>query len=162
MLAIQTILYPTDLSRQSEAAFDVACALAREGGARVVVLHVERPPLTTMGGIAGVPPLPTEYDRETVCQELSCIKPPEAGISVEHRLEYGEPESIILAVAEEIGADLIVMSTHGRTGLRRLLMGSVAEHVVRHASCPVLTVRTPVEMLASSPSAAEEKVSTRM
>jgi nucleotide-binding universal stress UspA family protein len=113
-----------------------------------------------MGGIAGVPPLPTEYDREAVRAGLNRIQPPEAGISLEHRLGYGEPGSTILAVAEEIGADLIVMGTHGRTGLRRLLMGSVAEHVVRHASCPVLTVRTPVEMLSSSHSVAEERVST--
>ena len=62
-------------------------------------------------------------------------------------------------MARELGADLIVMGTHGRTGLRRLLMGSVAERVVREAPCPVLTVRTPVEMLASSP-AARETVST--
>lgn len=160
MLAIQTILYPTDLSQQSEAAFDVVCALAREGQARVVVLHVERPPLTSMGGIAGVPPLPSEYDRARQGEVLQRIQAPEASIPVEHRLAYGEPEAVILQVAEEIGADLIVMSTHGRTGLRRLLMGSVAEHIVRHASCPVLTVRTPVEALAASATVAEEKLVT--
>ena len=59
----------------------------------------------------------------------------------------------------ETGADLIVMGTHGRTGLRRLLMGSVAEQVVRKATCPVLTVRTPVQTLSLLPSAAEETVS---
>jgi len=160
VLAISTILYPTDFSEEAATAFDVACALAREGQARVVVLHVERPPLATLGGTAGVPPLPNEYDRERLEEQLRLIRAPEAGIQVEHRLEFGEPEAVILAVAEQIGADLIIMGTHGRTGLRRLLMGSVAEHIVRRASCPVLTVRTPVEMLASSPPAVEQVVST--
>jgi universal stress protein A len=156
MLVIQTILFPTDFSRQAESAFDVACALAREGRARVVVLHVERPPLTTLGGTGGVPPLPSEYDLERAREHLYHIQAPEAGIAVEHRLEHGDPEAVILAVAEEIGADLIVMGTHGRTGLRRLLMGSVAEHIVRHAPCPVLTVRNPQAVeLVTSPLAGE-------
>ncbi|HTU17797.1 MAG TPA: universal stress protein [Gemmataceae bacterium] len=160
MLAIQTILYPTNFSREAAAGFDVACALAREGRARVVVLHVERSPLATLGGTAGVPPLPSEFERERLQEQLNSIKAPEAGILIEYRLEYGEPEAVLLAVAKEIGADLIVMGTHGRTGLRRWLMGSVAEHIVRRASCPVLTVRTPVEMLASSNAVGQEKVST--
>lgn len=143
MLAVQTILFPTDLSPQAQPAFEVACAMAREGRGRVVVLHVERLPLATLGGTAGVPPLPTEYDRARLEEELYRLRSSEAGISVERRLEYGDPEAVILTVAQEIGADLIVMGTHGRTGLRRLLMGSVAEHVVRHANCPVLTIRIP-------------------
>ena len=76
MLAIQTILYPTDFSQQAAAAFDVACALAREGQARVVVLHVERSPLATLGGTAGVPPLPNEYDRDRLQEQLRRIQPP--------------------------------------------------------------------------------------
>jgi nucleotide-binding universal stress UspA family protein len=160
MLAMKTILYPTDFSVGAQPAFEVACALAGEGYGRLVVLHVERPPLTTLGGTAGVPPLPTEFDRARVQEELEGFQPARTGIAVEHRLEYGEPDSVILAVAREISAELIVMGTHGRTGLRRLLMGSVAEKVVRKASCPVLTVRTPVETLLSLPSVAEETVGT--
>lgn len=156
MLAMKTILYPTDFSADAWPAFEVACALAGEGCGRLVILHVERPPLATLGGTAGVPPLPNEYDRQRLVDELKDIQPARAGLAVDHRLEYGEPAAVILKAAQEIGADLIVMGTHGRTGLRRLLMGSVAERVVRKASCPVLTVRTPMQTLLSLPSAAEE------
>jgi nucleotide-binding universal stress UspA family protein len=151
MLAIQTILYPTDFSEGASSAFDVACLLACESCGQLVVLHVERPPLATLGGTAGVPPLRTEYDRETLWERLRRIHPPLADISIGHRLEYGEPASVILEVAREIGADLIVMGTHGRTGLRHLLMGSVAEQVVRGAPCPVLTLRTSAITPQKSP-----------
>jgi nucleotide-binding universal stress UspA family protein len=144
MLAIGTILHPTDFSKEAGYAFNVACALARDSRARLVVLHVERPPLMTLGGTAGVPPLPTEYDRQQLLDELHLLQPTVPDIVMEHRLEHGEPAPVILAVAKQIGADLIVIGTHGRTGLRRLLMGSVAEQVVRKASCPVLTVKNPM------------------
>jgi nucleotide-binding universal stress UspA family protein len=156
MLTMKTILCPTDFSTQARSAFEVACALAREAHSRLVILHVERFPVGALGGTAGVPPLPTEYDREYLREELKRYQPAQPGITVEHRLEYGDPDTTILQTAREVGADLIVLGTHGRTGLRRLLMGSVAEHVVRKAPCPVLTIRTPVESeLALSPVAAE-------
>jgi|SRR5579884_2395558 universal stress protein A len=160
MLAMEKILYPTDFSADARPAFEVACALASEGHGRLVVLHVERSPLATLGGTAGVPPLPSEYDRQRWWEQLQRIQPSRRGIAVEHRLEYGDPAAAILKAAQEIGADLIVMGTHGRTGLHRLLMGSVAERVVRKAPCPVLTVRTPVQTLLSLPHTAEETVST--
>lgn len=144
MLPIGTILCPTDFSKEAAAAFDVACALARDSRARLMVLHVERPPVTTLGGQTFVPALPCEYDRDRLLQKLREIRPTEANIAVEHRLEFGEPDTMILDVAAEIRAGLIVMGTHGRSGVRRLLMGSVAEHVVRKATCPVLTVRAPL------------------
>jgi nucleotide-binding universal stress UspA family protein len=156
MVPFGTILHPTDFSKEAGHAFDVACALARDNRARLVVLHVERPPVTTLGGTAGIPPLPIEYDRERLMAELKCIQPPEPGIPIEHRLEHGEPGPVILAVAHEIGAGMIVMGTQGRRGLRRLLMGSVAEQVVRKATCPVLTIRTPTETELSRLPAAEE------
>ena len=160
MLAIKTILYPTDFSADSRPAFEVACALASEGHSRLVVLHVERPPLTSLGGTTLVPPLPSEYDRERLWDQLNRIQPTQPGIDVEHRLEYGDPEAVILKTAHEIGADLIVMGTHGRTALRRLLMGSVAEYVVRKARCPVLTVRTAAQARLSLPSAAVPSTET--
>jgi nucleotide-binding universal stress UspA family protein len=156
MLPIGTILCPTDFSKEAAAAFDVACALARDSRARLIVLHVERPPLTTLGGQTFVPPLPSEYDRERLREKLLEIRPPETNIAVEHRLEFGEPETVILDVAAEVRAGLIVMGIHGHSGLRRLLMGSVAEHVVRKASCPVLTVRAPLATELARPTAAEE------
>jgi nucleotide-binding universal stress UspA family protein len=160
MYAIRTILYPTDFSPEAGPAFEVACALAREGHGRLVILHVERPPLTTLGGMAAVPPLPNEYDRQLVWEQWKLSQPPPSGIPVEHRLEYGEAADIILKTAQEIGADLIVLGTHGRTGLRRLLMGSVAEQVVREASCPVLTVRTSVQPPWTLPPRVEKVVSS--
>lgn len=144
MLAMRAILYPTDFSMDARPAFEVACALAGEGRGRLAVLHVERPPLASLGGTTGVPPLPNKYDGGRLRGELQRIQPVRSGIAVEHRLEYGGPAAVILEVAQEIGADLIVMGTHGRTGLRRLLMGSVAERIVRTAPCPVLAVRGPV------------------
>jgi universal stress protein A len=144
MLAMKTILYATDFSAGARPAFDVACTLAGDKDSSLVILHVERSPLATLGGTTAVPPLPNEYDLEKLWEKLKDIQPARAGIAVEHRLEYGDPAKMILEVAQEIGADLIVMGTHGRTGLRRLLMGSVAERIVRTASCPVLTVRSPV------------------
>jgi nucleotide-binding universal stress UspA family protein len=68
---------------------------------------------------------------------------PDSTIRTERRYEEGEPVAEILLTAKECGADLIVMGTHGRTGLARLLMGSVADQVVRRAECPVVTVKVP-------------------
>ena len=158
MLAMKTILYPTDLSPNARPAFEVACAVASHGCGRLVILHVGQPPLATLGGTPVVPPLPSEYDSQRLEEELKGLQPADAGIAFEHRLEYGDPVAVILRTAQETGADLIVMGTHGRTGLRRLLMGSVAEQVVRKATCPVLTVRTPVQTLSLLASGAEEIV----
>jgi nucleotide-binding universal stress UspA family protein len=71
-------------------------------------------------------------------------------VRVEHRLEEGDAARVILEVAREIGAGLIIMGTQGRTGLGRLLLGNVAEHVLRKAPCPVLTVKLPFAAAAGS------------
>jgi len=141
MLPIHTILHPTDFSDRSQFAFRVACALARDYGARLVVLHADYLPVALYGEVIA-PPRPEGY-RETITDQLHQFTPPDPNIQVEYRLNEGEPVTEILGVAEEINADLIVMGTHGRTGLERLLMGSVAEQVLRRAACPVLTVRAP-------------------
>jgi nucleotide-binding universal stress UspA family protein len=139
MLAIRTILHPTDFSDRSEHAFHLACSLARDHGARVVLLHVVSLPVAAYEGVVLPPPI--EEATEDAKRRLSQMKP--AAIPVEHRVAEGDPAEMILRVAEEIHADLIVMGTHGRTGLGRLLMGSVAEQVVRRAPCPVLTMKAP-------------------
>jgi nucleotide-binding universal stress UspA family protein len=72
---------------------------------------------------------------------LHAVVPTDPSIPFEHKLMTGDPAAEIVRLAESEGADMIVMATHGRTGLRRLLMGSVAEAVVRRAACPVLTVK---------------------
>jgi nucleotide-binding universal stress UspA family protein len=148
MLPIKVILHPTDFSPRSEPAFLLACSLARDAGARLIVLHVLEVPLMVTGGVAMAPPLPpplpSQEDRRAALEQLHRVQPPDPAVAVEHRLEQGEPATAILQVAQEAGCDLIVLGTHGRTGLARLLMGSVAEKVARGATCPVLTVKTPL------------------
>jgi len=146
MLAVHTILHPTDLSDRSQYAFWLAGALSRDYGARLIVLHVAEVPATAYGGVEAAPLL-VSTDPEGLLaaaqKQLDRLQAPQANLRLERRVEQGIPVSEILRVAQETKADLIVMGTHGRTGLRRLLMGSVAEQVVRRAPCPVLTVKTP-------------------
>jgi len=142
MLPINTILHPTDFSAHSDYALGLACALARDYGAHLIALHVLSTP-TVVYAEGVVPPNPEEL-RAAAREQLNQLEAPHADVRVERRLEEGDVITAILDVAEEIQADLIVMGTHGRTGLGRLLMGSVAEQVVRRAPCPVLTVKTPL------------------
>jgi nucleotide-binding universal stress UspA family protein len=143
MLAVRTILHPTDFSDRSQYAFWLACALARDYHARLVLLHVVDVPMVIYGdGGAVMPPNPEEL-RAGARDQLDALQVPHVDIRAERRLEEGDAVETILRVAHEIQADLIVMGNHGRTGLGRLLMGSVAERVVRQATCPVLTVRSP-------------------
>jgi nucleotide-binding universal stress UspA family protein len=142
MLPVKTILHPTDLSEPSEAAYRVACAVARDHGARVVVAHVMTPPLHAYRDFG--PLLP---DPETVADEvrdsLRLQRPPRYGVPVEYRVCRGDAAGEIVALSEDLKCDLIVMGTHGRAGLKRLVLGSVAEAVLRRAPCPVLTVKAP-------------------
>ena len=149
MLAIRTILHPTDFSERSQYAFGVACALARDYGARLIVLHVAEVPTVASAEGVVLPPNPEEL-RRAAQEQLDRLPVPHANVRAERRLEQGDAVTEILRVAQEVHADLIVLGTHGRTGLGRLLMGSVAEQVVRQAACPVLTVKTPFPQAALS------------
>jgi nucleotide-binding universal stress UspA family protein len=142
MFPIQTILHPTDFSHSSDFAFQLACSLAQAHGARIHVLHVGREPvIVPVEGI--IPPEPERYQEELTAK-LDELRAEDPNIPVKRQLLFfGDPAAEILRVAQAIKSDLIVMGTRGRTGLGRLLMGSVAEQVVRKASCPVLTVKTP-------------------
>jgi nucleotide-binding universal stress UspA family protein len=141
MLPIRTILHPTDFSAGSEHAFYLACSLARTHGGRLIVVHVVPPPVAH-GEIVARRQYPDYY--EQLKGELNRLEPLDRSIHVERRLEDGDPATVILRIARETPCDLIVMGTQGRTGLARVLMGSVAEQVVRRAPCPVLTIRTPL------------------
>jgi nucleotide-binding universal stress UspA family protein len=142
MLPVHTILHPTDFSAPSAYALGLACALARDYGARLIALHVAHaPPVFASEGM--VPPAPEEIRAEAE-EQLRQLPVPQDDVRVERRLELGDAAGEILRVAAEVDASLIVMGTHGRTGLGRLLMGSVAEQVVRRSTCPVLTVTRPV------------------
>jgi MFS superfamily sulfate permease-like transporter/nucleotide-binding universal stress UspA family protein len=138
---IKAILHPTDFSEHASFAFQQTCAMAREHGARLIILHVCPSVVATSEIEAAM--VPSEADKELLRAELSRLQPRDPNVSVEHILQAGEPVEEILRVARERHCDLIVMGTHGRTGLSRLLMGSVAEAVVRTASCPVVTIKGP-------------------
>jgi nucleotide-binding universal stress UspA family protein len=142
MLGIRTILHPTDFSDSSDYAFRLACALARDYDARLVVVHVGRKPvLNPVEGL--VPPEPERY-RAKLTEQLRQRRAEGLKVRTAHQLVFGgNPAAEIVQQARQTKSDLIVMGTHGRTGLGRLLMGSVAEQVVRKAPCPVLTVKIP-------------------
>ena len=140
MFEIRTILHPTDFSESSEWAFHLACSLARDHRASLIVVHVIPPPVSHGEVVARQGP--SGY-RAQMCDWLYRLQAPSSGLTIDHRLTDGDPSAEILRVAEDNNCDLIVMGTHGRTGLPRLLMGSVAEQIVRRASCPVLTVKSP-------------------
>ncbi len=140
MLPIKRILVPIDWSEASMRALQFASSLAREPDAELVVLYVV--PLPTV--MYGPPP---ESYREHLREELCRVQPTDPGTRVQHLLVEGNPARAILEAARDNRCDLIVMGTHGRTGLNRLLMGSVAEEVLRRASCPVVSVKAEVPLL---------------
>ena len=147
----QKIVAPTDFSPASALALDAAALLARQFDASITLLYVYDPsllsPLYVVPGAAGLA-APTMEPREFedgALQELKRLREerlaqvPRVELAVKQHASAAEG---ICAYANEVGADLIVLSTHGRTGLSHLFIGSVAERVVRHASCPVLTMRS--------------------
>jgi nucleotide-binding universal stress UspA family protein len=130
MLAVKNLLYPTDFTLASRHAFDLACQIARDRGARVVALHV-------------VPP-PNRHSSEVVVgNPLAGLHEIAPDVPIDTRVEKGDPAGVILRTAEEMKCDLIVMGTHGRTGLSRWLSGHVADDVAQRAACLVLTMRCP-------------------
>jgi nucleotide-binding universal stress UspA family protein len=149
MLPIHTILHPTDFSEHSEYAFRLACSLARDHNAHLLVMHVWTAPTAVVFGEV-VPDLGAEDSYREAAEELHRRRPADSEVDVSYRLVEGDPAASILQIAKETCADLIVMGTHGRRGLRRLLMGSVAERVVRGAVCPVVTVKNPFPETESS------------
>lgn len=140
MLPLGTILHPTDFSENSKLAFRVACALARDYNARLVLLHVMPPPMVIYAG--GPVPAETWPSIDEVQEKLRELQGEAHRVRAETQVLDGDPVDMILRAAEETQSDVIVMGTHGRTGLGRLLMGSVAEAVIRKSPCPVLSVKS--------------------
>jgi nucleotide-binding universal stress UspA family protein len=153
-MKIGTILHPTDFSRNSESAFHMACALARDYGARLALLHVKPLPTVAYGEFGALPPEATDH-LEEIKERLARLQPTDLP-AVDRYVVEGEIAWEILRMAKELKCDLIVMGTHGRSGLGRLLMGSVAELVVRKAGCPVLTVKNPMPEEAKEMAATQE------
>jgi universal stress protein A len=149
MLACDKILYPTDFSSAAVAAFDAAQRLARDSDSLLLIVHVVEPVAPPMPGTVSPPvtlagtdlSYPQERAIDEAHERIRKVIPEDPAIRFEHRVLEGVASDGILKLVEEEQADLIVMGTHGRTGVKRLLMGSVVEKVVRRAPCPVLTLR---------------------
>jgi universal stress protein A len=145
---IRHILAPTDFSDYSKKALSDALELARTFGAKLTLLHVVEPSpylgeftLPTAGA-----DLVSNLERQASAALARMLPEAQrAQIEVIRSVVIGSPLRKIVEAAEAKHVDLIVMATHGRTGLSHLLIGSVAERVVRTAPCPVLTIRPPAE-----------------
>jgi nucleotide-binding universal stress UspA family protein len=149
MIHIHQILVPTDFSATSDAALDYAREVAARFDGSLHLLHVLEDPFTNR------PLAPDAYVTDTPGVRTTILEDARARLA--HRLTprdrdelaanaemvFGSGAETIVEYAASRGIDLIVMGTHGRTGMAHLLLGSVAERVVRTAYCPVLTVRTP-------------------
>jgi nucleotide-binding universal stress UspA family protein len=146
MYTISRILVPVDFSPCSRAALDYGAFLGARFGAAIDVLHVWQPPRSIWEPL---------YPMDVAQHRLVRFESTDAGqqmkeflahlegqgnLKVRGRLESGDPYETILGVAIDEAYDLIVMGTHGRTGMSHLLLGSLAEAVVRRAPCPVLTI----------------------
>ena len=140
------ILFATDFSPASDAALQYATSLARDSGALLLIAHVEELPMPYAGGEMYF--AQPEYPNPEIRRMLEVVVPPDKSVRYEHRLVMGSASDDIVRVADEEGVDLIVIGTHGRTGLKRVLMGSVAECVMRLATCPVLTIKQAAKIPA--------------
>jgi len=137
MSRFNKILCPVDFDQTSLSALRCASELTREHNAILYLLHVMKVP---PGGEVALPLGKVEAAAQAKLERIGHqnIQPETHSIVL---VMMGDPAAKILQLASQLGADLIVMATHGRKGLRRLVLGSVTEHVVREAPCPVLTVK---------------------
>lgn len=142
MFRIQTILLPTDFSTAAEQALDVARSLARDHQAKVILLHVITPPPVRE---VVLPESDLDGLKNAAQGQLVALATRFPDVPVEPRALVGADGAAIVEVARDCHADLIVMGTHGRSGLSRLLLGSTSEYVLRHAPCPVLTIKPGAE-----------------
>jgi nucleotide-binding universal stress UspA family protein len=147
MAPVIKILVPTDFSETADAALEYAKTLAGQLGASLHLLHVFSDPYAVAAnapdGCAALPPTLRERAREDAreCLRKRLTPEEEARFAGTYAIVMGLTARQIVEFADENGMNLIVMGTHGRRGVAHLLLGSVAEHVVRTAACPVLTVR---------------------
>jgi nucleotide-binding universal stress UspA family protein len=144
MKAKKRILYPTDFSPAAKPAFEYALEAAKRDGAIVIVLHVIEPTSPFADDVYLALPGPAREAAEAGARRQFddlLARAKAADVDASDVLRCGRPAEEIAKVAESEFADLIVMGTHGRRGLRRLMLGSVAQQVVATAPCPVVTVR---------------------
>lgn len=140
-MKINHILVPTDFSGPAREATDYALELAEKCKATVTLYHVIEDPVVYIPALGGYAPQPRELeDFSDVALAEWVVAEDAPGLTIHRTWEHGHPVSNIIHYAEEKGCDLIVMGTHGRGMLKKMLIGSVAERVVRKSQCPVLTV----------------------
>ncbi len=139
---IQRILVPVDFSEHSEKALRYALAFATQFGAEVALVHIVEQmvyPGDWMYPPLAVSDFATEK-REQVLTRLRALDEG-SGVKTQHIVRLGRAWQEVIEIANELKTDLIILATHGYTGLRHVLLGSVAEKILRHAPCPVLSVR---------------------
>jgi len=136
----QTILVATDFSSGSDLALDQAIQVAKGNGARVALVHVIEPAIEFPVGAAYSDIDGGYYASVDLALSARAAKIEKAGLRCTTKILEGSVTSELTRWAGELGASMIILGTHGRTGLSHVLLGSVAEKVVRHATCPVLTV----------------------
>lgn len=148
------ILVPTDFGDPSEAALDCALEYASMLGAQIVLMHAYEMP------IVGFPESAVVASAELTARILENAKEDldrqiasraESEVVLRGLIKQGDPADMVIEAAEEVGAELICLGTHGRRGLPRMLLGSVAERVVRASQVPVLTIHATVRAEASKP-----------
>ncbi len=144
---IKRILCPVDFSEFNQPANEYASMLAKPTGARIIYFHTFLPDV-----LYGNPDL---FDKKRAQKQLlgqmeETYSPTISGVEASYVVEFGTPADQIVNYAKEYEVDMIVLGTHGRTGLKRIVMGSVAEAVVRRAECPVLAIKTGSKILQES------------
>jgi nucleotide-binding universal stress UspA family protein len=150
MFSINVIVVPTDFSQQSLAALDYAVGLAQSYDARIKGIFVNEPGLkisemSWVGVEQGAMNQRQVAESRREIEKIVLDRIP-MEVTADAKILYGEAVAKIIEYAADVNADLIVMATHGRTGVSHVLLGSVAEQVVRKAPCPVLTLKmSPVE-----------------
>ena len=143
MLTIKRLLVPVDFSNTSTKALTAAVDLAKVLGAEIKVVHVHYQQIPAIASMAAYIP---QIDESTILEEFEkeldkLVKKYGEGVKISHQVHAGDPRTEIPLLADEYKADMIVMGTHGRSGLSHLLMGSVTESVLHQTGIPVLSIK---------------------
>lgn len=146
-ISFKNILLATDFSDTSEKAFNYAVAIARRHGSRISLAHVIPPE-----SVSFIPELPGERERDELKRQMDTLASRSELSQIPHEtvLRAGSVWSVLCAVIQQHDIELVVLGTHGRSGLNKLVLGSVAEEVVRRANCPVLTVGPHIDAALST------------
>jgi universal stress protein A len=147
-MRMKHLLVPVDFSDHSLEAVRVASMLAAETKATIVLAHVWQPPPAYPDGLSWASVM-VDHEREAEHQ-LQQVVPTRLDVTCQRRLLVGDPAIELVKLADELPADMVIVGTHGRTGIARWVLGSVAEELMRRAHCPVLVCKLPVPIAAGS------------